>query len=95
MKSYDFGNTYSTVLQVALVTVISLCSVSANADNSKTDQQKSVVEDKCKRFIAHDKSLIVLKECNEADIDLVTDNGSKIRIKSKGKSNSVIVNIGN
>jgi len=95
MMSYNFSNTSSYVLHVTLVTIISLSSVSVNADNSDSKQRLSVKENKCKRIISHDKSLVVLKDCDEADVDLITDKGSKIRIKSKGKSNSVIVNIGN
>jgi len=95
MKSFDFRNKYNNILYVVLVTFFSLGSVSTSADNSDSGRHASNDENKCKRIISDDKSLVVLKDCKEADIDLVTDSGSKIRIKSKGKSNSVTVNIGN
>lgn len=96
MDTYNSCVKRKTALHVVFVTFLSLfLPVSTSADNSGTDRRIHTEGKNCKRMISNDKSFVFLKGCKKADIDLITDKGSKIRIKSKGKSNSIVINVGN
>jgi len=94
MEMYKSEKARNVSLHVALATFLSFSSVGFSADNDNSDQLTDADDKECRRIISRDKTSVVLKNCNEADVDLTTDDGSRIRIKSKGKSNSIVVNIG-
>jgi len=94
MEIYKLGNACKALSQVALATSLSFSPVGLKADNSNSNQHSDSDEKTCKRFVSNDKTTVILNNCSKADIDLITDDGSRIRIKSKGKSNSINVRIG-
>lgn len=96
METYNSCEKSRTALFVVFATFLSLFfSVGINADKSDSDRRVHTKGKNCKRMISDDNSFVFLKGCKKADIDLITDKGSKIRIRSKGESNSVVINVGN
>lgn len=84
----------STISALALIsTSLALSVVSFGVSSTESDQP-TLDEIDCNNFISKDKSLISIKNCDKVDLDLVTPNGSRVKIKSKGKSNSVVIKIG-
>ena len=84
----------STISALALIsTSLALSVVSFGVSSTESDQP-TLDEINCNNFISKDKSLISIKNCDKVDLDLVTPNGSRVKIKSKGKSNSVVIKIG-
>ena len=84
----------STISALALIsTSLALSVVSFGVSSTESDQP-TLDEIDCNNFISKDKSLISIKNCDKVDLDLVTRNGSRVKIKSKGKSNSVVIKIG-
>jgi len=96
METYKSCVKRKTLLHVVFATFLSLLfTVGTSADNSDSSRRIKTEGKNCKRIISNDRSFIFLKGCKKADIDLITEKGSKIRIKSEGKSNSIVINDGN
>ena len=78
----------SSIAVVTVLLLIPAAPVSGSQDSALPSESKS---NPCRKIISKDKSFILVENCDRADIDLKTDGGSRIRIKSKGRSNSIIV----
>ena len=81
MEMYKSCVKRKTASHVVFATFLSLfIPVSTSADNSDSGRRIHTEGKNCKRMISSDKSFVFLKGCKKADIDLITDKGSKIRI---------------
>ncbi len=83
----------SALSAIALINFLAFSSNSIGSTEISSSTELTTENPDCKKTVSVDENSIVVENCDSADIDLISKDGSRIRIKSKGKSNSINIRI--